>query len=95
MVRFYANGNLSGYGDDEWIKSIPQIGSEFRIYLDKDGKITNFHTGILEEEHIMIVDQIIYSPYIRENESSLRFGLCDVNIYLVDKQEKSEQNNID
>lgn len=94
MVRFYVNGKLSAYGDDAWRKSIPQIGSEFRIYLDKDGKIINRYTGILKEEHIMIVNQIIYTPHKRGDEGDIIFGLSDINIYLVDKPEKSEQINI-
>lgn len=91
MVRFYVNGKLSGYGDDDWQKFMPQIGSEFCISLDKDGKITS----TLKEEHIMIVDQIIYSPYQRENKGDIIFWMSDVNIYLVDKSKKSERNNID
>ena len=95
MVRFYVNGKISGYGDDDWKKCIPQIGSEFSIYLDKDGKIINAHTDILKEEHVMVVDQIIYSPYRRKNEDDVIFGWTDVNIYLVDKPKKSESINID
>lgn len=43
----------------------------------------------------MVVDQIIYSPYRREDEGDVSFGLSDVDIYLVDKPKKSERNNID
>ncbi len=91
MIRFYVNGNLSGYGDDDWQKFMPQIGSEFCISLDKDGKITS----TLKKEHIMIVDQIIYSPYKSEDKGNVIFWLSDVDIYLVDKPKKSERNNID
>jgi hypothetical protein len=92
MVRFYVNGKFAGYGDDYWKNSIPQIGSEFIIYLDKDGRFING----FKEAHIMIVDQIIYNPYIYENDNNtISHGMTNVNIYLVDKSKKSERNNID
>lgn len=92
MVSFYVNGHLSSFGEGDWEKSIPQIGAEFHIYLDKKNRMTNY-TDSTGKKHIMIVEKVVYEPYISnkaEEYDHIPFNYCDVKVCLIDKPKAVE-----
>lgn len=97
LVSFYVNDHLSTFGEGDWEKYLPQIGSEFHAFLDKDGKMCNYKKSV-GVKHTLVVDKIVYAPYINDNggHDHIPFNMCDVKIYLIDKPKNEiKSSNID
>lgn len=90
LVSFYVNGKLSSFGEGNWENNIPQIGAEFDVHINKDGKMCSYSDSTAKR-HVLIVDRVVYDPYVKNEEHvEIPYNFCDVKVYLIDKPKPIE-----